>query len=150
AVIAVDEVEVVSVLEDRVVRADAVPAHVRDLEASALGVDHVLAEAHDAPAEDREAGRPRRLVALLEEDLHAEADAEVGAAAVDVLEHDLAEPAAERHRAPLDGPLAGHHEAIGAADLVGIAGDVGPRARALERARDAVEVPHAEIEDGDL
>src|SRR5690606_29932899 len=119
----------------------------RDLQAPSLGVDHGLAKAHDPTRKGREARGADRLVALSEEHLHPEADAEVGRAATDGLEHGLAEPARERESAALDGALSGHDQAIGAPRVFGIAREARPSARALEGPRDAVEVADAEIED---
>src|SRR4030095_8318237 len=76
-----------SQLRRRLALANLIPPHVRD---AVLGVVAV-AEAHAAAAQDAEAAHRPALLALLEQRLQAEADAEKRRAALDDARHDVEE-----------------------------------------------------------
>ncbi len=147
AVVGVDEVDVRAVgdaVEDRV-RAPGlqpVPAHVRHRE--------LPLEAPDAAGQEAEAGVASVLLALLEEELHADADAEEGLSLLDRLAQD-------RHEAPpfdlghggRERPVAGQHERVGAAQGLRVPGEQDLRPRAAEALRHAPEVPDAVVGDRD-
>src|SRR5262249_23709772 len=69
----------------RVAFADLIPPHVRNAELRVVG----LAKAHTAPAQYAEALHRTKLLALLEEQLQPETDAEKRRAALDHAAHDI-------------------------------------------------------------
>ena len=126
----------------RVRRIDRVPAHVRQ--------DGRLEFAHNA----RPLAEPRRLVsaldAVLEQHLHADADAEHGTTAGEPTLDELA--AAHRIQLVHDGREradAGHDQAVGRGDLRAVGGQLDGRARELERLGGRVNVAGAVVEDHD-
>jgi len=131
---------------------DRTPAHVRDLEPAAIAIEHrSLAEPHDPTRQHTQASR-RPLLAVVEQHLQSEADAEEGAIR-QRLEHDVAQAAlvqtahAVRHRA-----LPWQHHPGRAADYRGIGGDFdGPARRDVcQRLGHRAQVSHSVIDDGDV
>src|SRR4051812_42530259 len=119
------------------------PADVRDL--VAVG----LQRGHDA-AEQREPARALVLHRGVEEQLHAEADAEDRHAGLDPPGDQLVEPdlvdAAHRLR---EGADARQDHAVRRLDAVAVGCDLGLRPDLLQRLLDGAQVAHPVIEDGD-
>src|SRR6185436_7205959 len=125
--------------------ADLVPADVRHLEPPVGGV-----HAHDATGQDAEPRARPLLLALVEQHLHAEADAEVRPAARDraaqhVAEAALDEPAHEH----AERALAGYDDLVRAPDDLGVARDGDVAADLGDRALHRAQVARADIDDGD-
>src|SRR5579875_1811039 len=121
--------------------AQRIPAHVRHL---ARGVAR---EAHHAPGEDAEPAHAGRLLALLEEELHADADAEKGASRARRLTHRLDEPRRrEVFHARAEGALAGQDDGGRGGDAGRVARDLGRVARPLDRLLCAAQVADAVVE----
>src|SRR5439155_15734023 len=98
-------------------------ADVRDLERAAGRCVDPSRELHHVAGEDAEAAAAGRFVAGAEEDLKAEADAEVRRARGDALAQDVADAGVERARAVAEGPLAGGDELVRAPQEIRIVRD---------------------------
>src|SRR6185295_18045713 len=119
-----------------------VPAHVRDR--------HVHLQAAHAPGQEAETAMDPVLLALLEQQLHADADTEQRPSLI----HRLAQHGHEA--AALDllhgggkGAVTGQHEHVRAPQLGDVAAEHGGRAQVAERLHHAAEVPDPVIDDRD-
>src|SRR5512140_427727 len=127
------------------VKRELVPPDMRDFYARLSGP-----EPHDAAGDHAEPGARSLLLALVEQDLQAEADPQVRPAARDRLAQGLAEAAlAEPAHEHAERALARHDDLVGAGDGLGIAGDDHVAADLCERTLDGAQVPRADIDDGD-
>src|SRR5258706_718319 len=148
-VIGVDEIDVVAPGDAGEKRRifflfHAVPAHVRHLEAVVRAKRH-----HPAGKNIQSLLRPE-LLALAEQELEAEADAEKRLFAL----HDFADRpdevvAPEVFHAGVEGADARQHDPVGVENRRDVARDLRPAAHALEALLDAAKVPHAVIDDRD-
>src|SRR5262249_13843936 len=121
-----------------------VPAHVRHL---AVGIAR---EAHHPSAEDAEPGHAGRLLALVEEDLHPDTDAEERPPRSRRLAHGLDQPRGrEVLHAGAEGALPRQHARRCGGDALGVAGDLGRLAEALEGLLRAAQVADAVVDDGE-
>ena len=105
-------------------------------------------ETDDAPGQHVQALDGPELLALVEEQLHAEADAEEGAAGSDRPAHGLEEPeCAEIRHAGAERPDARQDDARRGGDPLGIAGHLRGLPDALERLLHGPQVPHPVVDD---
>jgi hypothetical protein len=117
--------------------------HLESVELRALETPHPTAE-------ESETGDGAELLALLEEELQAETDAEERRAAEHDLAHRLDETAvAEVLHAGTERADAGQHDAIGGKDPSSVARHLDGSPRARETLLDAAEVAHPVVDDGD-
>ncbi len=132
-----------------------VPAHVRDLERRpGRGIGAAL-QPRDVAADDPQPRRARRLLARLEEDLQAQADAQVRPPRPQVLLHRLAQRPRQRPRAVPEGALTGHHQPVRRTDAdrisrhVHLHGNARAARRFQQRALDAPQVAQPGVADRD-
>ena len=113
------------------------------------GTRGAVERAH-APGEQAQAGLSLVLVGGLEQQLHAQAQAEHGHAGARALGDQLVEPgSAEAAHRLREGADAGHDDAVRRADRVVVGGQQRVGADVLERLLDAAAVAHAVVDDGD-
>src|SRR5262249_55432520 len=142
----IDEVAVRNGVEKRgrFLRLELVPAHVRHLRAVPR------TEADHAAGKDIEALLRTELLALAEQQLESQADAEKRRLARDDVAHRRDEVVAlEIFHARAERADAGQHDAVRAHDRADIAGDLRGVPETLERLLHAVEIAHAVVDDRD-
>src|SRR5262249_24926749 len=122
---------------------DLVPTHVRHLEPGAVG------EAHHTPAQEAQARARPLLLTLVEQDLQAQADAEIRPAGQNVGPHGLAEAAGEPAHAIAEGTLARYHQPRGGRHALGIRGQNRHAAGSGQRLLDAAQVAASGVDDRD-
>ena len=90
------------------------------------------------------------LLADVEEELQAQADAQAGLAGLDGLSKSVAQAgAAQFGRGVGEGPHSRQDHLGGAMNLLGVRGDLGGGAHRLDRLLDAPEIPHSVVDDRD-
>src|SRR5918999_5217622 len=123
------------------------PADVRHLQRPARGQ---AAEVDRTTGDEAQSAGSTELVALLEEQLHAEADAEQRPTRCGVPPQRLDEAATFELAHPVgERAHAGEHEPLRTLDGLGALGEDDLGARTLERPADAEEVAEAVVDDGD-